>query len=445
MMYRRVWNLFFIGIIALLLLSPVGIWMITGWKWDTINIENRNFVAFPALRPQLHDWKLALSPLKTGAKRLAYGNFQQAVEQMRLAFRSIDKQFGRVAARGWQRQVESAASDHYPYRYELTWLAKRIEQTEIQGAYLPFNDAAIPVTIDYDSVMVMRGRPVFLNTPKKFDGTTRKALDKRLNNFSDLIRRYPQLNFYLFYFDHLDRSNLHPVTNLFPQADRGDTLRYLQANKPDGLVLGTMTLENLDEYETLFFHTDHHWTIRGAWKAYESIYQMLAEHTPGIGPILTLKGFSTVAGVQYCGPYTRSTLYPCTPEPLEFADVDLPPYTTYVNGKQTPYGHRAEYLAGEFDDSLYAQHYRDFFGNQVALVEYHFANQSNRNLLMIGSSYTHNIQVYVAAHYRNAYIIDLRKYKDFSLGEFILHHSIDDVLVLDTSSLITDLVWLINP
>ncbi len=206
-----------------------------------------------------------------------------------------------------------------------------------------------------------------------------------------------------------------------------------------------MGLENLDEYEQLFFHSDHHWNIRGAWKAYEGIYNMIAPGYPGISPKLALKGFVAIPGVKFCGSYARLSLYPCQGEPFEYADVDLPTYVTKINGKKGTYGNRAAYLAGQFKTKLYTYHHGAFFGSVKPIVEYHFDTQTDRNLLLIGSSFTHAIQIYVAAHYKNAYVVDLRVYEDFSFDEFVKKNQIDDVICLEPSSSVDSPAWIIGP
>jgi hypothetical protein len=40
------------------------------------------------------------------------------------------------------------------------------------------------------------------------------------------------------------------------------------------------------------------------------------------------------------------------------------------------------------------------------------------------------VQELVAYHYKNTYSVDIREYKDFSLGEFIKDYQINDVLIL---------------
>lgn len=423
-MLHKIGNSLFLAFAAAILLTVPLFWLESGWKWAEENVENREFAGFP---------EFPFQNLKIGIKRLVHGRYQEAYEQA-----------SPLVSRDWQRQVEQASSDMFPHRIKLIELAKRMDRGLILAAYLPFRDPAIPASTR-EAVMVLRDRPVFIDPPAIFDAKTRRNLDLRLENYADLIARYPQIHFYAFYFERPENSGLHPASELFPQADRGDTLRYFAAHKPEGLVFGSWTLESMEEYEQLYFHNDHHWNIRGAWKAYQGIYRLIAPHTPGISPMLELKRFSTVPEVKFCGSYASRTLFPCQPDPFEYAEVDLPPYATYVNHKKAAYGRPQDYLAGEFNRSTYTPHYGSFFGSAKALVEYDFDNQADRNLLFIGSSYTRAVQVYLASHYDHTYVVDLREYSSFSLGPFIQEHEIDDVIVLEASRSMPNQKWIIQP
>ena len=130
---------------------------------------------------------------------------------------------------------------------------------------------------------------------------------------------------------------------------------------------------------------------------------------------------------------------------MNYARTNIPNYQTWVNGEQRTYGSAQKYFDGNFDREKYTNHYAEFFGYTTALVEYTFENTSNRNLLIIGGSYTRAMQMYVASHYKTTYVVDLREYEDFSLGEFIQSHKVDDVLIIGDISVYGREGWLINP
>ena len=71
---------------------------------------------------------------------------------------------------------------------------------------------------------------------------------------------------------------------------------------------------------------------------------------------------------------------------FDMTNFDLPSYTIKVNGAANPQGftHKQEYLNGTFPDSIYENHYGNFYHADVALIEYDFGNLSGKgNLLLI--------------------------------------------------------------
>jgi hypothetical protein len=172
--------------------------------------------------------------------------------------------------------------------------------------------------------------------------------------------------------------------------------------------------------------------------AYRMIYGMIKEKYPDISPMLDVKEYRQVEGLQFLGYFARQSLYPVPPDILEYAKVSsVPHYDTYVDGVETPYGNRDDYIRGTYNkgDKFY-NHYRGFYGIQKRLIQYHFDNDSKRNLLMITSSYSRTIQLYIASHFRDTYIIDMRfpENSNKPLQEFIDEYGITDVLVLGQPS-----------
>ncbi len=164
---------------------------------------------------------------------------------------------------------------------------------------------------------------------------------------------------------------------------------------------------------------------------------MIKEKFPDISPINQVKEIEKIEGLDFYGSLARKSLYPVPPDVLEYASVGKMDYETYVDNVLTTYGNRDKYINGIYNKSdKFENHYRGFYGAQKILIQYHFNNSSQRNLLMITSSYSRTIQLYLASHFRDTYIIDLRFEENRlkSLQEFIDQYQITDVLVFGQPS-----------
>lgn len=188
--------------------------------------------------------------------------------------------------------------------------------------------------------------------------------------------------------------------------------------------------------EPIYFHTDHHWTTHGAYIA----YQIAAE---SLGFQALKKSDFTVETVSnnFFGTYdAKANDFTVKPDQI---DIFKPKF----NSAYTV----------EFDDgtqslsSLYAYDYlqqRDqysfFLNGNHGKVVIHSNVKNGRKLMVIKDSYAHAMIPFLANHYEEIHMIDLR-YSREKLDNYIEKEAIQDVLFLyniATFSEDPNLIWL---
>jgi hypothetical protein len=202
-------------------------------------------------------------------------------------------------------------------------------------------------------------------------------------------------------------------------------------------------LKNLDEHLLEFFRTDHHWNIRGAWRAYQGIHNLLAQGFEAIGPQLKAGAFEPVPGGFLYGSLFRKTLYPLEPDVLEAVRVDLPDYSVEIDGEPVEIFQDDLINADELKQNPYLDTYGRYWGKTGKLRHYHFENASTRNLLIFGDSYANSVGLFIASHYHETYVVDLRFNLTFDYSAFVEENQIDDVLILGTPGVL--FTWNIQP
>lgn len=388
----------------ILILIPLPYWITRNGDWDRYSeLEVRNLAQFPELDP---------------ASFLSIFSKQECSKNEPCLFN-----------RSLQKAVDDALLDQFPLRLRIIQLARALDRVQIQIAYALLADTAIPADLDHD-YLIMRGEQVFIQYPLPKSWVSLKTVNERIENYRQVIGNYPDIHFYIFYLERMTFAPYNPAADHFPGSDKRSSFNYFLENKPENLGVSALLLDNYQEFKERFFRTDHHWNARGAWEGYQRIYDMLAENYAEISPKLQLEEFRTIEGVEFCGSYARRTLVPCEPEPFEVALVDLPPYRSFIDGQEQPVGHRTEYLAGVFERELYTSHYAQYYGFVEDQITFEFDNGSDRNLLIIGNSYTQAVQLFIASHYHQTHIVNFRESSDFNLGEFLEAHEIDDILIL---------------
>jgi len=342
-------------------------------------------------------------------------------------------------------QIQRAATDQFPGRLNLILLAKRIDRLAISTAYALLPDSAIPAERRGD-IYIMRDQSFLVQSPDAYNPDLQHDIDLRIENYQYMIDYYPEINFQVFFIDTLKASLFHPANKFYWDADGGRCLDHFEAHKPEKLAFSKLELGSIEDHQKWFYRTDHHWNVYGILEGYAIIHAMLKEHYPEISPMLEPNRLVTFEDIQFSGSHTRTAFYTDVVDPLIVEDVAFPPFTIIQAGEVTPYNRRSEYLAGNYTNVPFEGHYGAFYGGDAGFLEYIFENDSDRRLLIIGSSYTNAIEPLLAAHYAHTYAVDLRHYGKFSFAEFILDYPVDDVLMIgDCSDVAKTLGWEILP
>jgi len=406
-------NILLVSFIFLIFVLPLIYWGSLEGKWLSVSvIEGRKLVTFP---------KNPFQNQKTGLKRLVQGYYQEG----------FDLFFNNIKNGDLQNQITDAIADQFPLRIGLTEFAQNVEKGLIDSAFSIFTDNALPASL-HTTILVTRDKSRLFIPPTNFNDSRKENINYRIQNYIELSKNNPDINFYVFNIETLRYSKFNPVAKLYINADNGRSLAYFLESKPDTLRFNNLDISNFQDHEVNFFKTDHHWNIHGALKAYRMVYEMLSENYEDISPMLNIDRVKTLEGVSFLGSYARESLFPISPEPFEYLDIQLPSFKTYLDGKQETYGARDQYLSGNFPKEKYYNYYEGFYGSWKKLIVYEFDNTSDRNLLLISSSHARMNQMLIASHYKKTYVIDLRKQdaKTYSIKKLVSDYQIDDVLFM---------------
>ena len=116
------------------------------------------------------------------------------------------------------------------------------------------------------------------------------------------------------------------------------------------------------------------------------------------------------------------------------SDVDIKlDYDVYVNGKSADSLFKPREI--RLDRSYkYYDYYVQYFNGQYGNVVYDYHNNDKENLLIIGDSYSWQIDYLIANSFNKTHVINLRydeyKNKDFNLSKYVSDNNISKVLFL---------------
>lgn len=184
--------------------------------------------------------------------------------------------------------------------------------------------------------------------------------------------------------------------------------------------------------EPLYYHTDHHPTSLGAYYIYTALSDALAFAPNPLAAYSRETVSTSFSGTARA----KSGAWWIAPDSIELFSLPGAPtsvLTTHEGAEETR-------LAGLYDRARLetADQYTVFLGGNHPRQVIATGVQNGRRLLLVKDSFAHCITPFLASHYSEIHLLDLRYYRA-SVQTYVQEHNIDTVVVLySVSSFMTD-------
>ncbi|QOR35109.1 hypothetical protein IMX26_16880 [Clostridium sp. 'deep sea'] len=203
--------------------------------------------------------------------------------------------------------------------------------------------------------------------------------------------------------------------------DQLTVINTVKQNLNNGIIFSDIysTLNNVkDEY--IYFKTDHHWTMRGAYYAYTKYAEDMGFTAYNINDF----SIETVSDSFFGTYYSK-------------ANKQLPADSIETFNPKFSVSYQLEYLDSEskstslYDTSYLTKKdkYSMFLGGNHALLKITSSVTNNKKLIVIKDSYSHCFIPFLANHYEEIHVVDLRYYK-LNIYDYITENKIDNALFL---------------
>jgi len=253
-----------------------------------------------------------------------------------------------------------------------------------------------------------------------------KPDDKSFNNKIDAINTFDESTPELSKYFMLVPNSVKILSDKLPDyAPVEDEIQYI--NKVRSSI--NKNIEFVDIYDVLnskkdeyiFYKTDHHWTTKTAFYAYEKLgaYMGFIPHEENYFNI------KKVTESFYGSLYSKGG----------FRDIDPDSIELYISKKNEV--NKVEYVdEHKFSNSIYYMEnlnkkdkYAVFFGGNHGLIKISTNADSRKKLLVVKDSYANCLIPFLIGHYSEIYVVDPRYYSD-DLKELIKSNSINNMLIL---------------
>lgn len=177
--------------------------------------------------------------------------------------------------------------------------------------------------------------------------------------------------------------------------------------------------------QQVYFRTDHHWTIRGAYVGYQACCQAMGMKPDAFSSF----GVSERSDQFYGTMYSKILDPEAVPDELSAPSV-LPLTDIWKDGKREQGIYESDFL-GKKDK------YSFFLGGNAG-CEVFKTNQKGKKLLIIKDSFANSLLPFLLRHFSQIDMIDLRYYHG-SLSELVEKYKPEELLVLyEMSNFATD-------
>lgn len=207
-----------------------------------------------------------------------------------------------------------------------------------------------------------------------------------------------------------------------PTASESDAIQRVEGRVEGeiGWIDAASALKEEKE-QPIYYRTDHHWTTHGAYIAYRSAIEEM-----GMEPLSADEFTIQTVSENFRGTYDAKANDPTVA--ADEIDVYLPKFhVSYDIDIDDGQSKMESLYAWEFLDKR--DQYSFFLGGNHRAVTIHSHVQNGRKLMIIKDSYAHALVPFLANHFEEIYMVDLR-YDHRNMAQVVKEKGIQNVLVV---------------
>ena len=211
-------------------------------------------------------------------------------------------------------------------------------------------------------------------------------------------------------------------------ADEKENIDYIYAQMNPGIKTVdaySSMMEAKENGEYIYFRTDHHWTVRGAYAAYEAFCK-----EAGFEPI-PLESMEKHVIENFVGTLygqTQDTVLRDNPDYVEYfvPPMETETYRYIKNQPYTPYASTifADYATGGGNT------YSVFLHGDLPLTHIKTKANTGRKIVVVKESFGNAFSPFMVSHYDEVFIVDQR-YFQLGLIDFIQQNGVTDLLFIN--------------
>ncbi len=299
--------------------------------------------------------------------------------------------------------------------------------SEVNGSYRPLKNSFNLYNNEFKSLGTNSdGEYIFQNKDGFYILQTNQNDDYINSKMNENILFYNNLgkivDLYIYLPSRYEFQDFNDAVTIRNMAD----LKQEFLAKLDNVTVGELKVKERDEYQKLFYHTDHHWNAYGALQGYNDICQMLN---------LDCEVYQAVTSdILYRGSIGKMVADAKTTDYFTFIDEDITLKAT-VEGAASPTNFKPRKI--KTDKGLFYDQYVGYYNGLYSEVTYEGTGEDN--LFILGDSYAWQIDYLLAQNFAKTYVLNPKYIEKMNLKNYLQENNITKVLVLmETQTTIFD-------
>lgn len=176
--------------------------------------------------------------------------------------------------------------------------------------------------------------------------------------------------------------------------------------------------------EYLYFGTDHHWTVKGAYYAYVAFCKE-AGFTPTPYDSFEWNTKDNFLGTLYA--QTNDASLRENPDHVDYPTISVP-HKAYMYQRNAPYYPIQTTVMAEYASGV--NKYSVFLHGDQPMMEIQTENKNGRKIVVVKESFGNAFAPFLINHYETVYVVDQR-YFQLGLVNFIQEHGVTDLLFIN--------------
>lgn len=278
------------------------------------------------------------------------------------------------------------------------------------------------------------------------EGFPKNDLNRSAAHVNELGKYLANKGTKLYYFALPSKRNMlvQSLPSYVPKGRNEANKDYLlsKLNPKDVSFVDMRTsLEEKYDYEAIrkmYFKTDHHWNMNGAILGYEKIIETIAKDYKSVPNDYDLSNYtkSCLKGYDFIGSWNRELLMQvnakdeqiCYFEPTKYSFNDFLVYKNEIK-KENRVDYSSIYASIKNTNKKVGDYHAFYIDNYPELNIINPSSKNNLKVLVLKDSYFNPMTFYIAHHFKETTIYDMRYNPTRSVYDYLKTHHFDIVMI----------------